>query len=806
MKKNLKSIFDFLKKVKRYKEYRASFIYAKYLEKISIDDHTILLESRHGNGIDGNIFYILEELSKNKKYKKFKIYVTIDDSSYQRAHNLLNRKKIKNVTLLKIHSAQYCKVLASAKYLVNDTTFSQYFIKKTNQIYLNTWHGTPLKTLGRKVKSEPHSIGNVQRNFLMADYLLYPNIFTMERIIEDYMIGDLYTNKVILTGYPRNTAFLNIKNKRKIKRDINASDKQIIAYMPTWRGTVSNLDIEKNYLDILCYLNDISNHLRDNQLFYVNFHPFIDDMIDYSKFSNIKPFSTEYETYEFLNACDILVTDYSSVFFDYANTRNKVIIFDYDREEYLINRGTYLNIDDLPFPKVQTVEELIKEINLPKSYNDNDFLKEYCKYDTENVTSGLCERVILNVENKVYELNLKSRKKENILIYAGNLSKNGITTSLLSLLNKIDLTKKNYYLTFNSRAVNPNINTINKLPYDVRYIVRQGNIIMTLSEALASFMYFRLNIKNLKIVNIINDIFRREYKRVYNNIKFDYAVHFSGYESRIIHLLEKNEGNNIIYVHNDMLGELKTKGNQHKNTLLFAYNAYNKVVVVSEDIRASTLEFMCDDSHITVVDNTHDFRAVIDKANYPVVLDEDTEINATFNELKEILNSDAKKIITIGRFSKEKGHERLMRAFNKVWINNQNIYLIIIGGYGPLHQETLGIAEKLECARHILIIKSISNPFPILKKCDLFVLSSFYEGLGLVMLEADTLGVPVISTRVTGPTKFLEKYGGYLVDNSEEGIYKGINDYLEGKVKPMNIDFEEYNKEAVKKFESLFKK
>ena len=65
----------------------------------------------------------------------------------------------------------------------------------------------------------------------------------------------------------------------------------------------------------------------------------------------------------------------------------------------------------------------------------------------------------------------------------------------------------------------------------------------------------------------------------------------------------------------------------------------------------------------------------------------------------------------------------------------------------------------------------------ILKKCDLFILSSLYEGLGLVILEADTLGVPVISTDVEGPKGFMEEHGGFLVPNNEDGILWGMNEF-----------------------------
>lgn len=69
---------------------------------------------------------------------------------------------------------------------------------------------------------------------------------------------------------------------------------------------------------------------------------------------------------------------------------------------------------------------------------------------------------------------------------------------------------------------------------------------------------------------------------------------------------------------------------------------------------------------------------------------------------------------------------------------------------------------------------------PILKRCSMFILSSVYEGLGLVMLEADSLGIPVFLLMYMVRATF-EKYGGYLVEDSTEGILQGMYDYANGK-------------------------
>ena len=91
---------------------------------------------------------------------------------------------------------------------------------------------------------------------------------------------------------------------------------------------------------------------------------------------------------------------------------------------------------------------------------------------------------------------------------------------------------------------------------------------------------------------------------------------------------------------------------------------------------------------------------------------------------------------------------------------------------------------------------------PILEKCDLFILSSFYEGWGIVLMEADTLGVPIISTDVVG-TQWLKDYGGNLVENSEEGLLNGMYDFVNGKIHTLDIDYDDFNNEIISDFDKL---
>ena len=72
-----------------------------------------------------------------------------------------------------------------------------------------------------------------------------------------------------------------------------------------------------------------------------------------------------------INCTDCLVTDYSSVFFDYANKDNKIILFAYDEEEYFKNRGCYISLDELPFVKVNNIDELVSKIDKSNEVKDD---------------------------------------------------------------------------------------------------------------------------------------------------------------------------------------------------------------------------------------------------------------------------------------------------------------------------------------------------------------------------------------------------------------------------------------------------
>lgn len=777
--------------------------YTLFYYKPQLKESWILVDSKNGKDLGSNMLRIAEELTHNPAYRGYKVYIACNKDKKDEVRKMMQVYQLRGAKLIKHNGFRYAQIMGSAKYLFMDTSFPAWFAKKENQVITNTWHGTPLKMMGKDVENRAFDMGNVQKNHLIADYLIYPSDYMRECMTSAYFLDHLYQGKILCSGYPRNSVFFEEDRREKLRKELHLEGKRLYGYMPTWRGVLKKMDSTKITNQLEYYFMYLDERLEDDEIFFVRLHPFVANDIDYSAYRHIRTFPEGYEPYDILNICDCMVTDYSSVMFDYANSGKKIILFVYDREFYMDERGVYVSIDTFPFPQVRSAKNLLAELRKPKQYDDTEFRKKFCQYDGEKVAEKLCRHIVKG--EKVYEEHTAEQNgKENVLIYSGSLAKNGLTTALLSLLANVDREKRNYFITFRSSSMKKFPERVNLLPKDVGFIPIHNMGNFSLGERTAIQQYFEKNNTSASVMRKLDRFFKRLYQRNYGSCKFDYVIHYAGYEKEIINMFLHADAKRVIFVHNDMVEEIKGKGNQHELTLKRAYHDYDKVVPVTTDIYESTLKIGENKENIQIINNCHDYKSVIEKSKKELCFDTDTLCNVRIDELNQVLNSDAQKFITIGRFSPEKGHSLLLKAFDKYHKQNPNSYLIMIGGYGVLYEQTLGQAQGLASSSHIIIIRSISNPMPILKKCDLFILSSLYEGLGLVLLEADTLGVPVISTDIVGPRGFMKEYGGYLVEPNVKGIYNGMKAFDQGKVKAMHVDYEAYNRNSIAQFEKLF--
>lgn len=564
--------------------------YSKYIQFYKQEDvqkDIILLEGGQGKNINGNMFHFLKELCTNKKWNKFKIYYVVTKETINSAKKRMKFYDFHDVNYVIRESIEYLKLLATAKYLFNDNSFPPYFIKKPEQIYLNTWHGTPLKILGRQDIKNSSSFANVQKNYLMADYGLFPNKYTRDIFLEDYSLKNIVKQKILLADYPRNTAFFNTALKNDIKAKYSLNNKQVFAYLPTWRGSSRNANIQKQKNIVSQYLSQIDQKLTDNQVLYVNLHFLIGNEIDMSKYKHVKIFPSEYETYDFLNVCDVLITDYSSVFFDYAITGKKIILFTYDLEEYIAERGMYFPIEDLPFPRVDNVEDLINELNNQSFQEYSEFQHVFCEFTHQNTTNNILELIINNKNQSLRVEEYPYNGKDNEFICVNSLSTMNQKALILDYFKNCN-DEKNYILCFNGKLSKKMIEIIENLPKNVQLFGFVSKTRITKLEKIVITLSLRSTIMNKYFKKYVDCTFDREALRRFYHIRVNKIIEFYNLSAYFTREIERLKCIKEDYVLNPIYTGLKERSLVMKNNNLFKdkyFNqrvAYNKMVFEDE--------------------------------------------------------------------------------------------------------------------------------------------------------------------------------------------------------------------------------
>ncbi|MBR2133201.1 MAG: CDP-glycerol glycerophosphotransferase family protein [Eubacterium sp.] len=491
--------------------------YLKYLE-LPVDEKLVLVEGGQGTNINGNMFSMLNELNTNDRWSEYKTVFVVTDDTISAAKKRMEFYGFDKVIISVRNSKQYCKYLATAKYLMTDNSFPPYFVKRDDQVFLNTWHGTPLKTLGKSDKSNNASLANIQKNYLMSDYALFPNEFTRNVFMEDYDLKYIFSGKSLIANYPRNYIFYDKEQAVKMKEKLGYKDKKIFAYMPTWRGTGRTADTDVQLANTKEILDELDKRLDDDTVILVNLHFLLASAINCDNYKHIDYFTGNYDTYEVLNACDGLITDYSSVFFDYAVTGKKIILYAYDKRGYLATRGVYIPFESLPFPILENVDDVVAEMKKDVEPYD-DFVKEYCPNGSVESCEDLFEMMVNGTTDK-YKLEDNAYcDKPLCLIYAGRLSE----SHYRNIRNYINENPEFNYSVVYRR----NLNAKKK-----DFLYSLGDNVTTLGTITAFQFSFRelvefaLKGRKMKESSIMKDVYKREADRLLYGIKPDRIVDF----------------------------------------------------------------------------------------------------------------------------------------------------------------------------------------------------------------------------------------------------------------------------------------
>lgn len=536
--------------IRFFASFRRGAAYAADCRK-PLQEKSVFLFSQQGKNLHGNMFYLLKAMATDPAYADHTLYLGVHPSARTAFADLLKAYHLEERAVpVDTNGREFVRALATSRYLFSDTSLPPYYIKREGQVYLNTWHGTPLKTLGKATANDFFDITNVQKSFILSDYLLYPSTYMRDIMVEDYMLKGLANNQILLSGYPRNEVFLS-DNAAAIRAALDLEGKTLYAYMPTWRGSVRRVRSGVQQQQLTAYLREMDERLTDDEILYVNLHPYVRSAIDFDQFCHIRRFPQGYETYDFLNVCDALVTDYSSVFFDYAVTRRPVVLFTYDAEEYLADRGMYLDLNELPFPKVDTVEDLMARLRTPTidkaAYEA--FAAAYCAYDAPDTSARICREVVLGQPAGLRLEPMPQSERDTVLLHVGNFAPSRAIDEFIEAAKKTTDPKYHYCFTYicaNVRAYKANFKKlVNRIPY-YGQMGTLNNTTRLEAFALRSAARFPKTYPCFR--GIIDRALATERRRLYTNVSLRAAVLFNSLAAKRVYEFAHMPCKRILYM------------------------------------------------------------------------------------------------------------------------------------------------------------------------------------------------------------------------------------------------------------------
>lgn len=249
---------------------------------------------------------------------------------------------------------------------------------------------------------------------------------------------------------------------------------------------------------------------------------------------------------------------------------------------------------------------------------------------------------------------------------------------------------------------------------------------------------------------------------------FDIEVAFlEGIPTRIVGAIPAKLNNKkFAWVHVSPLDEYSfIKSFRSRKEFINIYNNFDKVAFVSKKAKSDFQEFYNITPTTEVVHNVNDYSKIQKLA---------------IEEISLALSKDKINLISIGRLTSQKRFDRLIVGLSEIFnqgIKNWHLYLL---GKGALEDDLKNLVNSLGLSNNISFLGFQENPYKYLSKMDVFVCSSEREGFSTAVTEAIFLGIPVISTNCAGTEEIVENgKSGYIVENSTEGLIKGLNIYFQ---------------------------
>ncbi|WP_343062561.1 glycosyltransferase [Leifsonia psychrotolerans] len=813
--------------LRRVKRAALAQVHAHYRTQ-PLAPRTVFYESFGGNGMLCNPEAIFRSLLQASDQQQLKHIWALSSG---REHDATIAKFAGNprVSFVRRGTTGYYRALATSRFLVNNATFPPEFSKRPGQIYLNTWHGTPLKHMGFDMPDGPMEAANTLRNFVAADYLLSQNPFMTETMYGSaYKLDGLYRGTVIEAGYPRvDLQFLDsdaAASGRHLLDDagITLGGRRLVVFAPTWRGASFNRP-DENLDEILEARSALQQSLDPTRWFVaLKLHQAAHAQAAGRADARGVLIPNAIPTNTVLGIAEILVTDYSSIFFDFLATGRPIVFFTPDHDDYADARGLYQDPSRLPGPVCVTIDHAAAAVatfadatSADTSTADADdryaeARRAYVPWDDGHAAERVID-IVFRGTNAGHRLRrFDSTSRPTVLLHLGGMRPNGITTAAFNLVNSIDQMRFDVSVLYPAGPLARHILTDRPLDAGIRHFARVGGMNGSKWLHAKRRLADRLGRTSLDLSDPAEyALWDDEWTRCFGDSEFDHVIDFSGYGpiwARL--LLHSPTGSRTIWLHNDMAADAQRRVNGklvHARSLKVVFSHYNDfdaLVSVSPALaainRRNLGEWAAAEKFISAPNcvDGEQIRALGASASFGCADEPEQDLEERFEQLRE---SGDTLFITVGRLSTEKNQARLISAFALVHARQSASHLVIVGS-GPLRASLEALIEELGLTASVTLTGELSNPYAAMSRAHCFVLSSDYEGQPMVLLEAAVLGLAIISVDFETVADALPPGTALIVPQTVEALAEGMAAYLAGAVSAARFDDEAHNREAIDAF------
>lgn len=795
--------------------------YTRYCRMLPIQKNVILYQTL-GEQIICNPYAMFQEMENNPQFCDYQhIWVISDfDVLHQRIQEL---SAYKNVRFVRSMSRDYLKALATSRYLVSNCTFPDFFTKRDGQVYINAWHGIPLKKMGYDIPEGDISSMNIVRNFLQVDYLITACPALTEMYTRAYKMDGIFPGKIIDAGYPRLDTLVRTDRNQILARLKKTGlriepDKKIILYAPTWKQDYRNVPaVLEEYRTIK---QRIEEALPQYQVL-VKVHQYVFREMVKNKIPGgdfIIPGT--YDANEVLPLADILLGDYSSIYFDYLYLERPILFYIPDLEEYVTDRGLYRGVDTLPGPCSDNLDEIIrlladvesvKEQYLPAIREQKEC---YCPGDVGNISRHIWKFILNGEDGHVRVLEGLDKKKKKILIFRGRMRGNGISYSLINLLSQFDYDKYDVSVAVVKPADDTEKQLVEKLDSRARVLIRVSTFNYSFWDTIRSKIVCAYGRTGIWKYFFPRKAYNDEVRRCFGNADFDAAIDFDGYNPTFSQLVLSIPGAvHSIWQHSDMKAEQELRFD-YLRALFTLYPCFDRIVGCGKTVMEVNREKLATQETYA---KFHCAKNLLDGSRVLSLSDEDH--TTTFHQKPYVayeaddyryllipLNpmdgteGEPVRFITIGRMSPEKNQEALIEAFSR-FVEEGNNAMLYIFGDGKLKSQLKKKVSSCGMDKRIILPGFVDNPYEMMKRCDCFILPSLHEGQPVVILEARVLKKPIIVSDFSSVVDSLRPDGQYLIHKDVDSILDGLRAFVRGDV-PVDtaFDINVYNQEALDEF------